>query len=614
MSINKKIDKLNLYKITKDSLRYLNYSEKRKLYLLSFIQIFTNLLDLFAVVLIGALGYVTLGNLTSSEKNGSAFQLMDFLHLENFSFQIQVALLGFVATSALLVKTFISAYISRKVLDFLNTVSVRVSNESIRKFQSMPYIEKKSTDLFSISYNLSEGIDRIIVGVIGAFINLLSDSILLITILVGLFFVDFLTTFIAVSIFYFTIYFFNAKQKLRINEVANRYSKIRIDTNRTIHELINLYPEIYLRGQVAKYETEFNKLRQDQARAWSYLLMRPIISKYLLEIAVALGSISICGFQFVTKDAIQAITSLVIFLAAGSRLIPAVMRIQNGLILLRSNSGQSQGSKDLLNKLGEFQAIHELPNYRKKEDRSKRASIVIENLHYRYALKDENLIDNFSTIMEDRSSYGIIGPSGSGKTTLVYLIMGLLVPSSGKITINDMECANFIRNNPGYISYVPQEVKIIDGTLVDNIVFGFNRDKVDFPKIEGIINKLGLFEFIDNLQKGIETELTSNGAKLSGGQKQRIGIARALYSNPRILILDEPTSALDTIAENEFTNLLSEIKKDCLVLVIAHRLTTIINSEGLFYCSDGQITEARNFEDLKSKVPEFAKILGIHGQ
>ena len=492
MTTNKKIDRLKLYKITKESLRYLNHPEKRKLYLLSLIQIFTNLLDLLAVILIGTLGYVTLGNLTSGSRDGRAFQIMNFLHLENFSFQMQVALLGFVATSALLIKTFISTYISRKVLDFLNSVSVRVSNESIRKFQSMPYIEKKSTDLFSISYNLSEGIDRIIVGVIGAFINLLSDFILLIIILLGLFFVDFLTTLIAVSIFYLIIYYFNARQKSQINEVSNHYSQIKIETNRTIHELINLYPEIYLRGQVARYETKFNKLRLDQSLAWSYLLMRPIISKYLLEIAVALGSISICALQFITKDAIQAITSLVIFLAAGSRLIPAVMRLQNGFILLRSNSGQSKGSKELLSKLEGFEVVYDLPNSQEKESRSKSASIVIENLNYKYHSKDDNLINDFSAVLKDHSSYGIIGPSGAGKTTLVYLIMGLLAPTSGRITINEMECAYFIRNNPGYISYVPQEVKIIDGSIVDNVVFGFKKDEVDFPKLEGIISKLGL--------------------------------------------------------------------------------------------------------------------------
>jgi ATP-binding cassette subfamily C protein len=612
MTTIEKNDKPNLHKIIRESLYYLNRSEKRKIYTLSTIQIFTNLLDLFAVVLIGALGYVSIGNITSGSKSGKAFQLMNYLHLENLSFQTQVALLGLVATSAMLVKTLISTHISKKILEFLNTVSVRVSNESIKKFQSMPYIEKKSIDLFSISYNLSEGIDRIIVGVLGAFINLLSDSILLIIILAGLCFVDFLTTLIAVSIFYFVIYYFNAKQKLQINAVANSYSQIKIDTNRTIHELINLYPEIYLRGQVDNYGSEFSKLRQNQSVAWSYLLMRPIISKYLLEIAVSLGSISICAIQFITKDAIHAITSLVIFLAAGSRLIPAVMRIQNGFILLRSNSGQSKGSRELLNKLGNFKISNEFPIHKKNDSQNQKALIVIENLYYRYHLKDENLIENFSTIMEDRSSYGIIGPSGSGKTTLIFLIMGLLVPNSGKITINGMESSKFIWNNPGYISYVPQEVKIIDGSVVENIVFGFKNEKPDFAKIESIINKLGLSVFIDNLPNGKETILTSNGAKLSGGQKQRIGIARALYSNPRILILDEPTSALDAIAESEFTKLLSELKKDCLVLVIAHRLTTIKNSEELLYCSEGKITKAKNFEELKARVPEFEEVLGIY--
>ena len=607
-----KNEKPNLYFIAKESLGYLNKSEKKRIYLLSSIQIFTNLLDLFAVALIGLLGYVTIGNITNGLNNGRAYQLMNFFNLDNISFQLQVALLGFVATFAMLVKTFVSTYISKKVLDFLNGVSVRVSNKALTNFQSMPYIEKKSINLFSISYNLSEGIDRLIVGVLGAFINLLSDSILLIIILLGLFYVDFLTTLIAVCIFYFIIYYFNSRQKMQINSVANSYSQSKIHTNRTIHELINLYPEIYLRGRVSDYRTEFSKLRQDQSIAWSYLLMRPIVSKYLLEIAVSLGSISICAIQFITKDAIHAITALVIFLAAGSRLIPAVMRIQNGFILLRSNSGQSQGSKELLNNLSNIEVFSEFPDGHVRKEKSQEALITIEKLNFRYRLDGENLISNFSTVMKDRSSYGIIGPSGSGKTTLIYLIMGLLRPESGEITINEMECNDFIRNNPGYISFVPQEVKIIDGSIIENIVFGFNNDNVDRFKIDDIIKKLGLSEFISTLPDGINTVLTSNGTNLSGGQKQRVGIARALYSDPHILILDEPTSALDALAESEFTNLLSEIKKDCLVLVIAHRLTTIKHSDGLYYCLKGKIIESQNFDDLKSKIPEFESILGLH--
>ncbi|MDV3560674.1 peptidase C39 [Elizabethkingia anophelis] len=207
----------------------------------------------------------------------------------------------------------------------------------------------------------------------------------------------------------------------------------------------------------------------------------------------------------------------------------------------------------------------------------------------------------FNCTIEKGKTTAIVGESGSGKTTLASLLQNLYPLKGGKILIGDYDI-NYISNYSlrSLISVVPQQIDLFSGNVIENIALG--EDFPDVQRILDITKKLGILTFVEKLPNGFQTYLGENGALLSGGQKQRIAIARALYKNPKILILDEATSSLDTESELVIQNTLNEFRsQDKTMIVIAHRLSTIANSDTILVMKEGQIIEQGNHQELISK-------------
>ena len=208
----------------------------------------------------------------------------------------------------------------------------------------------------------------------------------------------------------------------------------------------------------------------------------------------------------------------------------------------------------------------------------------------------------------------IVGSSGAGKSTLADLILGLLKPDQGEVLISDHQPQDAIREWSGAIAYVPQDVLIVNGTIRENIALGYPRDSISQEHIERSIEVSQLDDFVLSLPEGIESRVGERGAKLSGGQRQRLGIARALYSNPKLIILDEATSALDGKTEADLSAAINRLKREVTVVMIAHRLSTVRDADKILYLDQGKALALGNFEEVRSKVVAFdhqAKLMGL---
>ena len=213
-------------------------------------------------------------------------------------------------------------------------------------------------------------------------------------------------------------------------------------------------------------------------------------------------------------------------------------------------------------------------------------NIDVKNLSYKYDAKE--ILSDISYKFTKNKIYGIKGESGSGKTTFIDLILGLLKPSSGKILINNTDLNRDIAFSGSYASYVPQEVYLTDTSIAENIAFGFKYDDIDFGKLNEILIKSKLFEFVNDLPEGYNTIVGEKGIKISGGQKQRIGIARALYVDTEIIVFDEATSALDYQTEEKIINEIQKLKKDKIIFIVAHRLKTLEICDEVITLSNGK--------------------------
>jgi ABC-type multidrug transport system fused ATPase/permease subunit len=207
----------------------------------------------------------------------------------------------------------------------------------------------------------------------------------------------------------------------------------------------------------------------------------------------------------------------------------------------------------------------------------------------------------------------IVGPTGSGKSTLIDLMLGVLSPTSGNIRIFGISPEK-VPESHIRVGYVPQRVYLTDGSIIENICFGESPDEWDESKVWTVLDKVLLKDFVHNLPQGLRTGVGESGSKLSGGQRQRIGIARALYLNPDLLVLDEATSALDAISESEITKTLERVEGELTTVVIAHRLSTVLNADKIVYLHKGQIQGIGTFDELRISIPDFdrqAELMGI---
>ena len=212
------------------------------------------------------------------------------------------------------------------------------------------------------------------------------------------------------------------------------------------------------------------------------------------------------------------------------------------------------------------------------------------------------------------SIVAIVGPSGAGKTTLVDLILGVLEPESGTIQISAMKPQLVSQKWPGAIAYVPQNTFISQGTIRDNIALGYSTEIVSDEWILSSLKIADLEELVMSLPKKIDTDIGEQGSKLSGGQRQRLGIARALFTSPKLLVLDEATSSLDSLTELNISDAISNLSGSTTVLIVAHRLSTVQKADQVIYIEKGEIKATGTFEDVRNSVPDFdrqAKLMGL---
>ena len=201
--------------------------------------------------------------------------------------------------------------------------------------------------------------------------------------------------------------------------------------------------------------------------------------------------------------------------------------------------------------------------------------ITVRNLTFSYPNTKKEILKNISFSIPKGSFVGIVGASGAGKTTFVDILLGLLPPENGAILVDGKNIYDDISSWLCNIAYVPQSIYLIDGSIRENIALGIPADKVSEERIRTVLKMAELSDFVEALNEKENTRVGERGALLSGGQKQRIGIARALYSNPSVLVLDEATSALDNETEKSITSTILKLKGEITIISIAHRLSTL---------------------------------------
>jgi ABC-type multidrug transport system fused ATPase/permease subunit len=591
----------------------LTSKDKVKLRILFLFQIISSLLDLVGIFIIGVIGSITINGIQSRQSNQTIENFLRFINLGNSSLQTRVAVLGVLTAVIFIIRTFASLFFTKKTLNFLSRRAAAVSGTLLDNVLHATPDKISNRTVQEIVYAATYGIDSLILRVIGSVIVAVSDLFLLFVIFFGLLIynpglaLSILLVFGSVS--YLTYISLNRKSYI----LGTHTAKLNIEGNSKIAEALSAYRELYVRDKIDFYSKLLRENRNQLANSNASAALLPNISKYLIEGAVILGTLVVSAILFAFQDANSAISGMAVYLAAASRVAPGALRIQQSFLTIKNNIGASDASLSLISQVENSTKLTRTVS-RNNLEVEFTPTIMAKNLYYKYVKSEKYVINNLSYDVKPGELLAIVGPSGSGKSTLVDLILGILEPTSGMVEVSRARPSQAIKDWPGSISYVPQNISIFKGTLKENLLIGFEKDDVEDKFIEEIIKNAGLDKFVNEQDKKLEFNLTENGSNISGGQRQKIGIARALLTNPKMIILDEATSALDSLSENEIMGLLNGLRSKVTLVIVAHRLSTIKNANMIIYLDLNGNSTIGTFDELIEKVPDFkdqAEILGI---
>lgn len=598
------------------ALSILSHSDKKRIFLVSIIQVLIGLMDLFGILLVGLLASFSLSIDRNEVLPPYAESLTNFLHLGGEQPQKTITIIALLAVILLSGRTLLSLLITKKIISFLSIKGADLSSNMIARLISQPVSFLRMNNSQDNLYALTRGVEYITVYVIATSIVLMSDVSITVLLSIGLLIIAPETTLIVLISFILIFSILHLKVGKSAAQLGKSAAQLNIDSNEKILEIFNTYREASVKNRRGFYAKSIRFLRLKLAGQMADLHSMPYVSKYVIEGGVIVAAMLVAGAQLVLGDGSQAISVLILFLAAGSRIGPSILRIQQGIIQINTGLGMSTKTLDLVQSLRGFELKIE-PENESFPDLTYfgfMGTLTLDKVNYKYPGSSQKSLTDLSLEIQQGCFVAIVGRSGAGKSTLVDMMLGIIKPDSGQVAISKVTPEEAIRKWSGAISYVPQQVSLIEGTIYENIALGYNLESVSFTQVAKSLTIAQLDPWIETLPDGILTPIGEGGYKISGGQRQRLGIARAVLTEPRLLVLDEATSALDGETEQSLTLALEAIRGKTTVVIVAHRLSVARNADLVVYMNEGKIESVGTFDQVREHNLDFdrqARLMGL---
>ena len=455
-------------------------------------------------------------------------------------------------------------------IDFAIQNQIYYSEGLLAEYLHKPY-------LYHLNHNTATLLRNVNSNIMVSTFTLLTEVITAVTIWLLLVVIDAFTAIIVAGFIGSLLYFIIKGFRKKITEqgkIQNEYSALYI---KCINQSLGAIKETKVSCKEEFFLDAFRKAYFEYGKANGKFLFMNQLPRMLIETIIVCGLLLVIITKLLLGNQPAEIVPLLGVLAlAAFRLMPSANRIvnlSNGIrfqmpffnelyedLLIIKN----KGAKETETCLQKLESRMDFKNM-----------ISVEELSFAYSEIEKQVLSNISFSIPKGKFVGIVGPSGAGKTTFVDILLGLLPPSSGRISVDGKNIYDDIRTWQANLAYVPQSIYLIDGTIRENIALGVDEKEIDDALINKVLQMAELYDFVQELPAGIDTTVGERGVKLSGGQRQRIGIARALYYQPQVLVLDEATSALDNETEKSITDTILKLKGQITIIAVAHRLTTL---------------------------------------
>jgi ATP-binding cassette subfamily C protein len=588
----------------------LSRRNKIKVFLAVVFQSSLGLLDLVGIALTGLIGSIVARTYISTGPSSENMLLPQFAFVDNLRPVSAITLLCIVTTLFFLVKTIAVLIFQKKYLRFLANNQIQISKTLFSNLlmSEMQWISKYDRHL--LANIATQGTSAASVNILAQVTSILADCFLLVMFIL---LISYLNPYIALyCLVYFGLLIFVLQVSVgkRVELYNQNLTKSRISIQETVFSILNLFREIRVSKKQSWFLSKSSKSLEAQASNFAVDVWVQQLPKYVFEIALPLG---LFGFMFVTTlstSASQSLELIALYLVAISRIFPTLLRVQSSIFSLRSFSFLTTSTIELLESLRIAKRNSSSPDLRRTniEHESNEIPIIqAMEVSFKYERGTHEVLRDINFQISRGERVVITGPSGAGKSTLCDLMLGLLEPTSGEVKIAGISALDWVSQEENVISYLPQQVTLVPGTLRENILLDSQHSKVMDEFLFEVMMKSDLIETLYKLPNGLDTYIDSPESFFSGGQKQRIGIARALVNDPKVIIFDEPTSALDLNTESTILNSMNHLDKDVTVIVIAHSLNTIKRFPRVIYIEGGEISCEGDFNAVSMKIPNLGQ-------
>ena len=584
-------------------------SDKMKILFLGALQFVIALFDLVGILLIGVVTSLGLSAISSTPVPISIDFVFGIPVFGSLPLEMLIVWLSIISALLLIGKTLASILIMKRIVGFLALREALISSKYIENIskQSPKWQLQKSPQ--HISGVALEGANSAITLTLGQSVSFVVECLSLSLIFLGISTLDLTITIPSFAFFTISAWLSLKYLSYRTRIAGREEFLLGISSRDLIKNIVVGSRELYLSNKQRDMINNYATQRKRNYEAVRTRAMSGLIPKYVSEITLIIGGFLIAIYQFAIKDARGAITGLIIFVGLSSRILPSLLRMQSAILQIR---GSSEASKNFIS---EFKAASQYPltgEWPKLKETgiadtplAFNPKISLAGAAVRHSQNSNFGIEGITLEIREGEFFAIAGPSGSGKTTLADLMLGIIEPESGEVRISGVRPSIAVQEWPEKIRYVPQDVSLIPGTILENIMWPDLQCLLSEKELRNLFGAVELTQWIDTLESGWNTQINALGNNLSGGQKQRLGIARALYSSPSILFFDESTSSLDAQTEQEIVQNILLGMRGITRIVIAHRISTIRSADRIAYLENGTITAIGSYNELKEQVSRF---------
>lgn len=603
----------------REALQLLTMRDRRLLLVAIVIQMATSLLDLVGVLLLGLVGALAVTTVQSQPAPTIVTSVADAVGLGEFSDQALVGVFAGAAAVVLLVKSAVSSLLTRRVFIFLANRQALVSARLAGALMSRPLVFLQQRSSQETAYALIQGAGAATLNILGQLVIVATEVALLAVLGLALLIIDPWVTLGAIAFFALIGLVLQRIMGGWATRLGRTGAEADIASLNTIQDALASYREITVLDRRRLYVSRFQDLRWTSASVSADRTFILQVPKYVFEAALVVGGVLLAGSLFLTKDSVAAVGTLALFLAAATRVMPSLLRLQGAALTLRDNAAAAVPTFTLAEELGHPQedpsdvAVLDEAGIGTLGVRGEPIGVDVQGVTIRYPGSSAEALHAVSLVIPPGGSAAIVGRSGAGKSTLADAILGVLEPESGRILLDGLDPRDLVAARPGAIGYVPQSVSLVNGTVRENVALGLPGGAVPDELVWRALERAHVADVFQALETGLDTPIGEGGMKVSGGQRQRLGIARAFLVDPVLLVMDEATSALDAETEEAITELIRDLHGEVTTLVIAHRLSTVKLADTVVYIDDGQIVDQGAFSELRDRVPALARQASLMG-